>query len=178
MALPQPGDELFAHLPQGLRTLALPSCPHKCVKEWLWACEGRYSWFPHTFHLLTALDLLGVLERCLTRELTRLEIEYGADERECDLLRYLVIASPGLFSLTLYRYRRREEAVVCVVSSPVVSLSALITEEHCCISGGRCLSVRAAKAPADLFHPSGPRDKTKEDSRALDERRGYRDVRR
>ena len=83
-----PDDELFAHLPQGLRTLALPSCPCKSVKECLWACEHRYLLL-HIFYLLAVLDMLSVPERCPTPGLTRLGIKYGADQRDCDLVRYL-----------------------------------------------------------------------------------------
>ena len=77
----------------------------------------------HFLPPVTTLDLLSVPERCSTPRLTRLGIEYGADQRDYDLVRYLAVAFPGLSSLTLYRYRRREETVVCVVSPAIVSSS-------------------------------------------------------
>ncbi|KAI1792100.1 hypothetical protein LXA43DRAFT_972700 [Ganoderma leucocontextum] len=106
IANPDPDDELFAHLPSCLRTLALPSCPRKC----------RTLLVPAHFHLISASNLLGVLERCSASGLQHLEIEYGADGRECDLLRHLAIAFPDITSLTLYRYRQNEELVVLAVS--------------------------------------------------------------
>ncbi|PIL28328.1 hypothetical protein GSI_09479 [Ganoderma sinense ZZ0214-1] len=129
VANPHPDDELFAHLPQGLRTLSLPSCPRKCVQEWLWRYEHRYGLFDHTFYVLKASDLRGVLERCSASGLRHLEIEYDADATECDLLRYLPIAFPGISSLTLYRYRESEETVVCVkdVVRPLAPLKSLQT---------------------------------------------------
>ncbi|KAM5544065.1 hypothetical protein V8D89_002251 [Ganoderma adspersum] len=130
VANPHPADGLFAHLPPSLRKLALPSCPRKCVEEWLWLCEDLYPLLPHAFYLLKASDLLGVLERSPISRLEHLEIEYDADEKETDLLRYLAIAFPGLSSLTLYRYRRSEETVVRVEElvqplAPLESLRAL-----------------------------------------------------
>ncbi|KAM5544854.1 hypothetical protein V8D89_001752 [Ganoderma adspersum] len=126
---PHPADELFAQLSPGLLTLALPSCPRKCVKEWLWRYERQYPLFQHTFYLLKASDLLGVLERCSPSGLRHLKIEYGADERESDLLGYLVTAFPRLSSLTVYRYRRREETVIHVenVVHPLALLKGLRT---------------------------------------------------
>ena len=164
VANPHPADELFAHLPPGLWALALPSCPRTCVKEWLWVREGLYPLFPHTFYLLKASDLLGILERCSPSELRHLEIEYGVDEREGDLLRYLATAFPRLSSLTVYRYRGSEETVVRVVGPAIYSSSALVAEEYCCdnVVGGCCPSARTVKVFEEPFVPSGPRDETKE----------------
>ncbi|PIL28098.1 hypothetical protein GSI_09749 [Ganoderma sinense ZZ0214-1] len=127
VANPHPDDEFFAHLPPGLRTLALPSCPRECARDWLWACENPYCLLAHTFHLLPASRLLDVLKRCSASGLRHLEIEYGADEREHDLLRFLAAAFPGLSSLSIYRYRGSRETVVCVedVVRPLASLECL-----------------------------------------------------
>lgn len=176
VANPHPADELFAHLPPGLQALSLPSCPRKCVKEWLWTFERRYSLFPHTFYLPKASDLLGILGRCSASGLGHLEIEYGADEREGDLLRSLATAFPRLSSLTVYRYRRSDETVIDVAGPAICSSGALITHRYCYIAGKRCPSACAAKALKDAFPPSGPRDQTRQDFRGLDER-GRRDIR-
>nr|VWO95468.1 CifB [Ganoderma boninense] len=137
VANPHPDDKLFAHLPESLRMLALPACPRKCVQPWLWRYEDGRHWFPRppTFHLPSASDVLGILERCPAASrsrLTRLEMEYGADEGEGDLLRYLGIAFPNITSLTFYRYRRSEELVVPVVRFAVRSsdrLSVMLTRD-------------------------------------------------
>ncbi|KAI1792107.1 hypothetical protein LXA43DRAFT_1134782 [Ganoderma leucocontextum] len=144
IANPDPDDELFAHLPPCIRALALPSRPRRCVKEWLWKYERRYHLFPHTFHLMTASNLLGVLERCSASGLKRLEIEYGADERERDLLRYLATAFQDLSSLTLYRYRGSEETVVRVedIVHPLAPLTRLQT---------LCLNLDLETRPARTF---------------------------
>ena len=113
---PDPNNKLFANLPPCLRSLTLPSCPRKCVKEWLWRYECGRHLFPPTFHLISASNLLRILERCSASGLSNLEIEYGADEREYDLLRHIASSFPCLTSLTIYRYRRSEELVVPVVS--------------------------------------------------------------
>ena len=156
VANPHPADQLFAHMPPSLRKLALPSCPRKCVEEWLWLCEDLYPLLPHTFYSLKASDLLGVLERTgrSTSRLERLEIEYDADERESDLLRYLAAAFPSLSSLTLYRYRRSNETVIRVVGHAICLLSVLITEEHRCITGRGCPAPCASRKLADHFDPS------------------------
>ena len=119
VANPDPNDELFANLPPCLRSLALPSCPRKCVKEWLWRYKRGCHWFPPTFHLMSASNLLRILERCSASGMKSLEIEYSADEREHDLLRHLASSFPSITSLTFYRYRRSEESVVSVVSCVV-----------------------------------------------------------
>ena len=113
---PDPNDDLFANLPPCLWSLALPSCPRKCVKEWLWRYERGRHWFPPTFHLISASSLFRILERCWASGLRSLEIEYGADEREYDLLRHLATSFPNIASLAFYRYRRSGELVVSVVS--------------------------------------------------------------
>ncbi|KAI1792110.1 hypothetical protein LXA43DRAFT_887974 [Ganoderma leucocontextum] len=160
IANPDPDDELFVHLPPCLRTLALPSCPRKCVKEWLWRYEPRRQWFPHTYHVLSASNLLGVLARCPASRLNHLEIEYGADEKECDLLRQLAIAFSDLSSLTLYRYRRSEELVVRVVSLAFYLSMTVLTEDYPTV-GGRCPPARYARLAFHLRQP-GSRDETSE----------------
>ncbi|KAM5544835.1 hypothetical protein V8D89_001733 [Ganoderma adspersum] len=124
---PHPADELFTQLPPGLQMLALPSCPCKCVKKWLWRYEHQYPLFQHTFYLLKASDLLGILERCSPSGLRHLKIEYGADKRESDLLRYLGTAFPRLSSLTVYWYWKRDKIVIHVedVVHPLALLKGL-----------------------------------------------------
>ena len=119
VANPNPNDELFANLPPCLRSLALPSCPRKCVKEWLWRYERGRHWFPPTLHLISASNLLRILVRCSASGLRSLEVEYSADEREYDLLRHLASSFSSTTSLTFCRYRRSEESVVSVVSCVV-----------------------------------------------------------
>ncbi|PIL28115.1 hypothetical protein GSI_09766 [Ganoderma sinense ZZ0214-1] len=133
VANPHPSDELFTHLPPSLRTLALPACPRKCARPWLWQFEDGRHWFPRvpTFHLSLGSDVLGILERCSrsASRLRHLEIEYGADEREGDLLRHIGVAFPDLTSLSLYRYRQSEELVVPVadLAPPLAALTSLHT---------------------------------------------------
>ena len=156
VANPHPADQLFAHMPPSLRKLALPSCPRKCVEEWLWLCEDLYPLLTHAFYSLKASNLLGVLERAgsSTSTLRHLEIEYDADERETDLLRYLVAAFPGLSSLTLYRYRRSEETVVRVVSPAACHSSVKCPNQNCCTTGRGCPASCISRKLANPFDPS------------------------
>ncbi|KAM5544070.1 hypothetical protein V8D89_002256 [Ganoderma adspersum] len=94
---PHPADELYRHLPSSIRILSLCCRPHKSEKEWF----GRrliYSTHVYEFPMLAAAEMLGlgILQNCQLPRLTRLEIEYDADEEELDWLRSLPTMFPQL----------------------------------------------------------------------------------
>ena len=77
--------------------------PLKSEKEWF----GRrliYSTRVYEFPVLAAADMHGILQNCQLPHLTRLEIEYDAEEAELDLLRSLRTMFPQLAWLQLHRY--------------------------------------------------------------------------
>ena len=100
---PHTADELYRHLRSSIHILSLCCRPHKSEKEWF----GRrliYSTHVYEYPVLAAADMLRILQNCQLPQLTRLEIEYDAEEAELDLLRSLATMFPQLVWLQLHRY--------------------------------------------------------------------------
>ncbi|PIL28350.1 hypothetical protein GSI_09501 [Ganoderma sinense ZZ0214-1] len=110
---PRADDEVFAHLPLGLRALSLCCCPHKSEKPFLDLDSTVPHGYQYQYPVLGASEMLGILQccQCRTPQLAHLALEYNANgrEREDELLRHVVVAFPDLESLEVHRYRKADD---------------------------------------------------------------------
>ena len=123
---PHPEDELFAHLPPALRSLSLCSLPHKSEKLLLDGSSSVHHRYKYV--VLDSSEMRNILQRCRLPQLTHLELEYNAGERENDLLEYLAVAFPLLTSLKVHRYRAMNslQAPMAVSVDVVLSISLIV----------------------------------------------------
>ncbi|KAI9069125.1 hypothetical protein FKP32DRAFT_1587119 [Trametes sanguinea] len=111
---PNPDDELYAHLPTTLRRLSLPCWPryyiHHCIlKEYMTEAGVRWA-----SPILTSSEILHILKRSETPQLTHLELEYRADDDDAKLWRHIGSSYPLLTALRIHRYRAHGELEVPV----------------------------------------------------------------
>ncbi|OSD08738.1 hypothetical protein PYCCODRAFT_49822 [Trametes coccinea BRFM310] len=104
VSYPNPKDDLYSHLPDTLRRLSLRCWPRHYMHQQ--RCDrnamNRLRW---QSPVLTASEMLSILQRCRSVPLEQLEIEYRVDENDEVLLRSLAELFPALRTLTVYRYR-------------------------------------------------------------------------
>ncbi len=133
-------DEIYTHLPPSLRTLALRSWPHECIRLHEqsqvhltpsrlegWNCR---LW---KYPLSTPRNLAQILQKCDVPLLRSLELEYRANVEESQLLRLLGEKFRHLTTLEIHRFRSEGSKDVPVVSRPT-SFPALIhthLHHHC-----------------------------------------------
>ncbi|KAI0634081.1 hypothetical protein C8Q77DRAFT_725574 [Trametes polyzona] len=120
ISFPCTDDDVYAHLPSGLRALTLRYFPHlhdyweSRTREVNFTGQAESEWHhPRS----NPSDLLRILGRCNVPGLKCLEVEYHADDGESSLLSYLGTAFPTLSCLTIRRYRAQGEADVDLVST-------------------------------------------------------------
>ncbi|KAI0363402.1 hypothetical protein BV20DRAFT_1031398 [Pilatotrama ljubarskyi] len=106
VSFPRVEDQLYAHLPSTLRSLALRYVPHLACSRW----SPDQSKLPWRVPLLPSRDLSCILNSCNISALEDLEIEYHQDQSEGDLLQLVSIAFPALKSLKLLRYQTSQAA--------------------------------------------------------------------
>ena len=111
---PHAEDELWCHLPSGLRYLSLRCWPRRSMilanhHEYGLLSQLKLGW--HT-PLLSTAEMYGVLLSCNTPNLTYLDIEYRADsDNEGELLEHIAQGFPSLEVLQLRRYHPRDGEV-------------------------------------------------------------------
>ena len=122
---PHPDDQLFAHLPRSMRRLDIRCWPHySSIPK-----DGEHDWkaaLGIRWHmpLLMTSEMLGILRRCATPELEHLQLEFRADTKCLDVLRYVTVAFSRLKVLQVHWYR--EDGVLD--DPPIVRLfSSLLT---------------------------------------------------
>ncbi|EIW57993.1 uncharacterized protein TRAVEDRAFT_49012 [Trametes versicolor FP-101664 SS1] len=96
-------DEIYRHLPPTLRRLLLYSYPY--YGNIIWETSSGVRERQLQGALLTASQMLELLSRCQTPDLTELAVEFFADDHEFALWRFLPRAFPRLTSLTIHVYR-------------------------------------------------------------------------
>ncbi|PIL28347.1 hypothetical protein GSI_09498 [Ganoderma sinense ZZ0214-1] len=111
---PDPADDIYANLPSSLRALSLRLWPHECIQ--IFDENQPYqppSWYESRKHrrwdcpLLTPDNLALVLQKCDSSLLSTLELEYGVDAHEPELLRTLAVKFPHLTTLEIHRFWSR-----------------------------------------------------------------------
>ncbi|KAI0641500.1 hypothetical protein C8Q79DRAFT_1014426 [Trametes meyenii] len=132
VSFPHPNDELYAHLPRGLRTLSLRSLPHYWQHRigWSWGSRAmgqimrRLGW---SYPIPTASEALSILQRCRTPGLSQLQLEYRIDDEETALLRTIAHAFPGLAHLEIARYVDGHVVPLEEIAEALVPLAKLHT---------------------------------------------------
>ena len=115
LANPLPHDDLWAHLPRTIHTLSLCSCPPYTHRGWhARHTPGVYHTPQYKFPLLSATELLSILQRCQTPYVKTLEIEYRADHSEPALLQYVASSYPDMATLQVRRYRANARGSIVV----------------------------------------------------------------
>ncbi|KAL7284057.1 hypothetical protein ACG7TL_001334 [Trametes sanguinea] len=124
VSYPNPKDDLYSHLPDTLRRLSLRCWPRHYMHQQ--RCDrnamNRLRW---QSPVLTASEMLSILQRCRSVPLEQLEIEYQVDENDEVLLRSLAELFPALRTLTVYRYRAEGSSDDIPVESIAQALSHL-----------------------------------------------------
>lgn len=118
VSYPHPDDQLYRHLPRGLRRLSLCCWPrhyHHPIQY------NRFTLMTRNWHspILKSSEMLRILQQCDVPELQQLDVEFIADKEDTTLLGLVSSSFPRLTSLHLHRYRDRSSGVVDV---PVVRL--------------------------------------------------------
>ncbi|KAH9937879.1 uncharacterized protein BXZ73DRAFT_44727 [Epithele typhae] len=106
---PTPSDQVYAHLPQTLRSLSLRPYPHHCVALW------KKRKFTYTLRhddprlhspLPSAETVQRILDSCSSiTGLRELSLEYRADGTEQEMFRTAIDKFPHLRTLEVHRYR-------------------------------------------------------------------------
>ncbi|TFK80835.1 hypothetical protein K466DRAFT_591621 [Polyporus arcularius HHB13444] len=104
---PDPDDAIYAHLPSSIRSLSLHSWPSQVYDVYLQEGTMSYSaWsrLPRGVPFPSSV-MLRVVQACshIASDLTRLHIEYLADENEDALLQYIASACISLAELEIHR---------------------------------------------------------------------------
>lgn len=114
-------DEIYRHLPPTLRRLLLYSYPY--YGNIIWETSSGVRERQLQGSLLAASQMLELLSRCQTPDLTELAVEFFADDQEFSLWRFLPRAFPRLISLTIHIYRAEnapaDTLVVSLRLSPI-----------------------------------------------------------
>ncbi|KAI0372093.1 hypothetical protein BV20DRAFT_964818 [Pilatotrama ljubarskyi] len=116
IAYPEPTDELYSHLPTTLRSLTLRCYPRHYMHQHRHdrrTVEDELRW---TSPILKASEMHTLLRRCQSRSLEELEIEYEEDAFDATLLRSIASHFPNLRTLTIFRYRSRDNDDVPVAN--------------------------------------------------------------
>ncbi|KAI0788324.1 hypothetical protein C8Q74DRAFT_673383 [Fomes fomentarius] len=112
-------DQLYRHLPRGLRRLSLCCWPrhyHHPIQY------NRFTMMTKNWYspILKSSEMLHILQQCDVPELQQLDVEFIADKADATLLGLVSSSFPRLTSLHLHRYRDRSSGVVDV---PVVDIA-------------------------------------------------------
>ncbi|CDO74237.1 hypothetical protein BN946_scf185031.g2 [Trametes cinnabarina] len=104
IAYPDPDDTIYSLLPHTLRSLSLRCWPrHYIHVDWPAFTRGQTLGWQSP--ILSAAELLRIIQHRQWPCLSDLDIEYRQDECEKELLEALPAACPNLTTLTLHRYR-------------------------------------------------------------------------
>ncbi|TBU36348.1 hypothetical protein BD309DRAFT_878523 [Dichomitus squalens] len=115
LSFPDPGDQIFAHLPASLWRLSLLCCPHHCFYKW-----DPLLNYPWHSPILDATDMLQVLDAVQAPSLEAFRLEYRADDVDEALLRRIVTAFPHLTAIEMHQFRAEGDKAVPVVGPNVV----------------------------------------------------------
>ncbi|KAI0360539.1 hypothetical protein OH77DRAFT_1418494 [Trametes cingulata] len=123
IAYPEPTDELYAHLPTTLCSLALRCYPRHYLHQHRHdrrTVEDELGW---ASPILKSSEMHALLRRCRVPSLEELEIEYEEDASDAMLLGSIAALFPNLRVLTILRYRSPNndnvpvEDIACALSS-------------------------------------------------------------
>ncbi|KAM5544820.1 hypothetical protein V8D89_001718 [Ganoderma adspersum] len=98
VSFPDPEDGIFARLPPSLRRLSLRCTPHHYLYQWQ-RDENPYCHSP----ILSASEMLQVMNWISTPLLDSLQFEYCADDADDDLLRCVADRFPNVQDLEIHR---------------------------------------------------------------------------
>ncbi|KAI0714008.1 hypothetical protein C8T65DRAFT_738908 [Cerioporus squamosus] len=105
---PSPDDAIYAHLPSSIRSVSLHSWPSQTYDVYLDKGRMSYAAWPRSSAATPSQSsvMLQVVQGCSNSasHLTRLHIEYLADDKEDALLRYISSAFPALMELEVHRH--------------------------------------------------------------------------
>ena len=102
VSFPDPDDQIYNHLPDSIRRLSLRCCPHHCFHCWQSYEPKRWS-----SPILSASELLHILQRCNTPLLDALRIDYVEEGTGPGVLQQLPALFPVLTTLEVNRFRER-----------------------------------------------------------------------
>ncbi|KAI0632942.1 hypothetical protein C8Q77DRAFT_1120582 [Trametes polyzona] len=104
---PEPDDSIFS--------MRMPNLVHLSLRDWPRHYDYVALSYYHVDHrspLLSATEMLSILNRLHVPELRTFELVYHADEADDDLLRLVVEAFPKLRHLEIHRYRQTRHSSV------------------------------------------------------------------
>ncbi|KAI0668228.1 hypothetical protein C8Q78DRAFT_283779 [Trametes maxima] len=127
VSYPDPSDQLYSHLPSGLRRLAIRCYPRHYVHRILDHIFDCLDWVSP---LPSSTTMLLILRQCKTPAITELDVEFKAAASESDdiaLFHHISAAFPLITHLTVHRYRSSHETTMLIdgIAESLAPLSQL-----------------------------------------------------
>lgn len=113
---PHPDDQFYAHLPLCLDRLSLRCWPRYYKHHCHFRTDMDDAQVHWTSPLLSSSEMLRILRKTNTPNLTRLELEFRADVSDSQLFRHIGDSYPHLTILRIHRYRSAGDGDAPVVS--------------------------------------------------------------